>query len=64
VKGKIFFYSGKEESDSMVPDMLEVFEIMHSHSTARMETVIRTDGKHSEANWRKEFPLFYLWLMK
>lgn len=64
VKGKIFFYAGKEEGETMVPDMLEVFEVLHKNSTAKMETVIRTDGKHSEENWRKEFPQFYNWLMK
>lgn len=64
VKGKIFFYAGKEEGERMVPDMLEVFETLHQHSSAKMETVIRTDGKHSEANWRKEFPVFYRWLVR
>jgi Predicted hydrolase of the alpha/beta superfamily len=64
VKGKIFFYAGKEEGESMVPDMLEVFEILHRNSSAKMETVIRNDGKHSEANWRREFPIFYRWLVR
>ena len=64
VKGKVFFYAGKEEGERMVPDMLEVFEVLHKNSSAKMETVIRTDGKHSEANWRKEFPVFYRWLVR
>jgi predicted alpha/beta superfamily hydrolase len=64
VKGKIYFYAGKKESDSMVPDMLKVFEILRQHSKAKMETVIREDGKHNEATWRQEFPLFYKWLME
>lgn len=64
VKGKIFFYAGKEEGERMVPDMLEVFEVLNKTSSAKLETVIRTDGKHSEANWRKEFPQFYKWLVR
>jgi predicted alpha/beta superfamily hydrolase len=62
VKGKIYFYAGKKEGDSMVPDMLKIFEIMRHASKAKMETVIREEGKHNEATWRQEFPLFYKWL--
>lgn len=64
VKGKIYFYAGKQESESMVPDMLAVFEQMNQHSKATMTSVIRTEGKHAEATWREEFPLFYKWLMQ
>lgn len=64
VKGKIYFYAGKEESARMVPDMLAVLEQMSKHSKAKMETVIRSEGQHSESRWRQEFPLFYNWLMK
>lgn len=62
VKGKIYFYAGKKESESMVPDMLNAFEEMHAVSKSQMTTVIKDDGKHNEPTWRKEFPLFYRWL--
>jgi predicted alpha/beta superfamily hydrolase len=62
IKGKIYFFAGQQESDSMVPDMLSVFEQMLKHSKAKMKTVIRAQGKHNEATWRAEFPLFYKWL--
>lgn len=62
VKGKIYFYAGKQESESMVPDMLKAFEGMASVSKSKMTTIIRDDGKHNEPAWRKEFPLFYEWL--
>ena len=62
IKGKIYFFAGQQESDSMVPDMLSVFEQMHKHSKAKMKTVIRAQGKHNEATWRTEFPAFYAWL--
>jgi predicted alpha/beta superfamily hydrolase len=62
VKGKIYFYAGKGESESMVPDMLSVMEQMSLYSKAKMTSVIRTEGKHNEATWRQEFPLFYKWI--
>jgi len=62
VKGKIYFYGGQLESESMVPDMLNVFDQMKRHSKAKMQTVIRAEGKHNEPSWRNEFPLFYKWL--
>lgn len=64
VRGKIYFYAGQQESQSMVPDMLAVFEEMNRHSKATMTSVIRAEGKHTEATWRQEFPLFYKWLMQ
>lgn len=64
VRGKIYFYAGKAESEGMVPDLLAVFMQMSKNSKAKMTTVIRTEGAHNEAHWRQEFPLFYKWLMK
>lgn len=62
VKGKIYFYAGQQESETMVTDMLNVFEQMRQHSKAKMKTVIRAEGKHNEPTWREEFPLFYKWI--
>ncbi len=62
VKSRIYFYAGKEESERMVPDLLAIFNAMHQRSKARMKTVIRSEGKHNEATWRQEFPLFHQWL--
>lgn len=64
IKGKIYFYAGKQEGDMMMPDMLKAFEKMATVSKSKMTTVIRDDGKHNEPTWRKEFPLFYEWMMK
>jgi predicted alpha/beta superfamily hydrolase len=64
LKGRMYFYAGQQESETMVPDMLSVFEILNQHSKARLKTHIRAEGKHSEETWRAEFPLFYEWLMK
>lgn len=63
-KGLIYFYAGKEEGESMVPLTLKAFQGMSAVSKAKMTTVIRDEGKHNEARWRKEFPLFYQWMFK
>ena len=62
VNSKIYFYCGKLESETMVPDMLKAFEGMHKASKSKMISVIRDEGKHDEVTWRKEFPLFYKWI--
>ena len=63
VKGKIYFYAGQAEGEQMVPGMLHVFEQMRRYSKAKMQTVIRAEGKHNEPTWRNEFPLFYQWIL-
>lgn len=62
VKGKLYFYAGDQESESMVPDMRHVVEQMRQHSNAIIETVVLPEGKHSEHTWRHQFPEFYKWL--
>lgn len=62
IKGRIYFYAGRQESERMVPDMLSVFEQLRRYSKARITTVVRSEGRHDEATWRKEFPLFYKWI--
>ena len=64
VKGKLYFYAGKQEGETMVPYMLKAFEALTSVSRSKISTVIRDEGRHNEATWRKEFPLFYAWLLK
>lgn len=61
-KGRIYFYAGGQESERMVPDMLQVFETLNAHSKAELKTHIRAEGRHTESVWREEFPLFYEWL--
>jgi predicted alpha/beta superfamily hydrolase len=63
VKGRLYFYAGSQESESMIPDMLAVYEIMNQASKAKLKTLIRAEGRHSEETWREEFPGFYAWLI-
>jgi predicted alpha/beta superfamily hydrolase len=62
VNSKIYFYCGKQESETMESDMLKAFEEMRKVSKSRMITCVRPEGKHTEWVWRQEFPLFYLWM--
>lgn len=62
-KGRFYFYAGEQESESMVPDMLSVFNILNQRSKAKLKTYIRAEGHHSESTWREEFPNFYRWLV-
>lgn len=63
VNSKIYFYAGKLEEEQMVPDMQKAYDEMKTVSKSKMTTVIRDDGKHNEPTWRKEFPLFYYWIL-
>jgi hypothetical protein len=60
----MYFYAGQQESETMVPDMLAVLELINNRSKAKLKSHIRAEGKHSEETWRGEFPLFYEWLMR
>lgn len=64
VNARIYFYAGKQESETMVPLTMKAFDAMSKISRSKMTTVIRDEGKHNEATWRKEFPLFYKWIMQ
>jgi predicted alpha/beta superfamily hydrolase len=63
-KGRMYFYAGLKESESMVPYLLAHAEILKQKSKLDTKTSIREEGKHSEETWRQEFPGFYAWLMK
>ena len=64
IKGRISFYAGKQQGESMVPDILKAFGEIGAVSKSKMTILIRDDGKHNELTWRKEFPLFYEWMVK
>ncbi|HEX7903946.1 MAG TPA: alpha/beta hydrolase-fold protein [Chitinophagaceae bacterium] len=64
VNSAIYFYAGKQEGENMVTDMLKVFEAMADKSKSKMTTVIRDDGKHTEAAWKKEFYGALSWMLR
>jgi len=64
IKANIFFYAGKQESDQMVTDILKAFQnLAAKKSKAKIKIVIRDEGKHNEATWRKEFPSGFAWML-
>ena len=64
LNSRIYFYVGKQEDEEMVQNVLKAVELMNKYSKSKITAVIRDDGQHSEATWRREFPLFYEWLIK
>jgi predicted alpha/beta superfamily hydrolase len=64
MKGKIFFYAGDAEWETLVPLVNKANNDLEKVSKLKTEVVIRAGGKHNEDRWRKEFPGFYEWLMK
>ena len=66
VYSRIYFYAGGKESESMVPNMLKAQnEMMQvSKPAENFVSIIDSNASHNEIAWRKQFPNFYLWLMK
>jgi predicted alpha/beta superfamily hydrolase len=63
-KGKIYFYAGDTESETMVSDMLHIFELLRKNAKVKMKVSVKAGGKHNEANWHREFPDFYKWVIE
>ncbi len=63
IRCPIYLYAGQDEGADMVPDMLQVSQLLDRVSKAKITTVIRAHEKHNEAAWQREFPHFYKWLM-
>ena len=55
---KIYFLSGLNESNSMVPDMNQMKNtlIAAGHSAVYMPVFVWADGQHSEWFWKREYP--------
>ncbi|HLK31403.1 MAG TPA: alpha/beta hydrolase-fold protein [Puia sp.] len=62
INGNIYFYAGGAESETMVSDMQNVIALLKSNQKIKLKVQIVPDGKHNEANWRREFPGFYKWI--
>lgn len=64
VHAKLFFYAGKQEDETMVPNTLRALKLFMKYSHSATSTVIRDAGRHNESSWRKEFSGFYNFLLK
>ena len=61
--GKIFLYTGGQEGETTVQNVVRIQEKIGKKSNAMVYSVIDKDGLHNEAAWRKWFPVFYNWIM-
>lgn len=65
VHSKIYFYAGGKESKTMVSDMMKAKNEMKriSKPANNFISVVDNNAMHNESAWRKQFPLFYQWIM-
>jgi predicted alpha/beta superfamily hydrolase len=61
---RVYFYAGGSESESMVPDMKYMVELLRSAGLPPRNLEIEIDpvGRHNEAAWRAQFPHAVAWL--
>lgn len=55
----IYFYAGMLEGATMPADLLKAAQALAEVSKADITTVIRSNRRHNEEAWQKEFPFFY-----
>lgn len=61
---KMYFLAGENESDTMVPDMVKMIDLMKSNgfNQEQIKHKIVEDGIHNEKFWKDEFEHAILWL--
>ncbi len=65
VSSKIYFYAGKQEAVTIVAETEKAYEEMKKVSKkSSLQLSVCEEGRHNEADWGKEFPLFYEWMLK
>lgn len=60
---RFYFYYGENEGHEMAAHASAVIDLLKTYERYRVKTVVKTDGIHSEAEWRAVFPHFYNWLV-
>lgn len=55
---KVYFLAGEQESNEMVGDMKEMYDIFLNNGFAQkeMKCITKADGKHQEWFWKRELP--------
>lgn len=61
---RFYFYAGGKEAKPMQKDMEKMIKVLQTKTNYEVVSSIDPLADHNEAAWRKEFPAFYLWLMK
>jgi predicted alpha/beta superfamily hydrolase len=63
---RMYFVCGGSESDTMVPDMKKMVDIIRAKGLNKQNTpeIVVEGAKHNEKQWNGDFPAFYEWLVK
>jgi predicted alpha/beta superfamily hydrolase len=61
---RYFFYAGGKEEGNLAGAVSAVAEDLRQYGHYSVELKISPYGKHTEADWRKQFGRFYRWLIK
>ncbi len=63
---KFYFVAGKNEDETMVPEIEVVDSILLKKSVPKKNIIVKIDedGTHSESYWRRELKNALLWLLK
>ena len=61
---RFYFYAGGKEDETTIPDMKKMYDLISAKTNFDVQEIVYPLGQHNEANWRKEFANFYLWLAK
>ncbi len=61
---RIYLMAGEQESESMVPDLMAMYNTLVNAGFSEDEILLLThpDGQHAEWYWAREFPAAYEWL--
>lgn len=64
VTSRFYFVAGPAESETMLPLMTEVRDLLRARGVPAAHLAFRApaDGQHAEWFWRREFPAAYQWL--
>ncbi len=60
---RFYFYYGEEEGSEMLDHIQPILKLVGEHPHLKLTAVVKTEGKHSESEWRQQFPWFYKWIL-
>jgi predicted alpha/beta superfamily hydrolase len=63
-KQRYYFYGGGQEGDSLAMSIKWISKLVKEQMGAASMMMIEPEGRHNEASWRRQFPLFFDWMMR
>lgn len=61
---RFYFYAGRKEGDNLVAEVRGMADLLRHYEHYSVEVKVDPQGRHTEADWQKQFPRFYRWMMK